>query len=532
VTAFVCPTSFLRRIGEHDKALSQDEKYSKRLRVVRKRLNKRASKFSLDNEAADLTHFGKRINEMSKTELRNSFVGSDDEKNDEPFSYDGLIAKSKEERAAARRQKMETEAELEDLDGSFMGMVSLLERRDVDADKLANGTFNEDDDLAAMARSFQMDNIRKAQAGDRTLTEREKIEQLNALIRKSAEARSAAAVDDEGENDAEDDDDVLVESDIDDEDGEPEQEETSTESSPNSLLSLMNRFLEHPEEILSLRHQLLEVARVTPAGEIATFFKDNLFEVVKGDMSLTKKEILLIKLVTILFPLDHLRHSIVVPTTKILENVCLNDPNASVCHLSLLSEFLIKGSKYSPAFLSLAGRLYRGSQLDDIKQSVMSITALFCGAFTRESLSGPLIHFFPEFFTLIPNCEEPFVPLRLHHFKPVEVLSLEPAFHEDGTEWNGQHREIREAKRMERQFKQEKKLTVKEMRREAVATESFHAIQKKRENEKAELARKRTESKMQQAEQNWRLTKTDQGKQDNRKMKSHKRPRRGGAGGK
>jgi len=88
-------------------------------------MNKRASKFSLEKET-ELTHFGKRINEMSKTELRSAYIGSGDEE-EQPFSYDGLIANSKEERAAARRQKMEAEAELEDLDGSFMGMITKLE---------------------------------------------------------------------------------------------------------------------------------------------------------------------------------------------------------------------------------------------------------------------------------------------------------------------------------------------------------------------------------------------------------------------
>ena len=463
---------------------------------------------------------------MSKTELRSAYIGSDDEESQEPFSYDGLIAKSKEERSAVRRQKMEAEAELEDLDGSFMGMLSRLERRDVDADKLANGSFNEDDDLAAMARAFQMENIRKAQAGDRTLTEGEKKEQLNSLIRKSAEARDAAIQDNVEYDEAhEENEDIIVESDSD----ELRQDESSEQldaSESSSFVSLVKRFISKPDEIGRGRSQLVDVARSTSAIDISAYFKEHLFDPIEGKQALTKDQIVLIKLVTVLFPLDHLRHSIVVPTIKILEHICFNDSKATICHLMLLCELLTKAPKYSAAFLYLAGRLYREARNEETRKAIVEHVAEFCSNFTREALYGPISHFFPELMTLLTT-NEPFVPLRLHHFKPVEVVCLEPAFHEDGTEWNGQHREIRDAKRVERQYKQEKKLTVKEMRREAAATESFHAIQKKKEKEKLELSRKRTESKMQQAEQNWRLTKTDQGKQDDRKMKSHKRPRRG-----
>lgn len=486
-------------------------------------MNKRASKFSLEKET-ELTHFGKRINEMSKTELRSAYIGSGDEE-EQPFSYDGLIANCKEERAAARRQKMEAEAELEDLDGSFMGMITKLERRDIDADKLANGIVAEDDDLAFMARAFQMDNIRKANAGDRTLTEGEKQDMVQAQVRESHAARGLASRDAEyreDEEEVEEDGDVIVESDSDAMEVEtPESGSVEESSNVSDLASLIERLIASPESIPSSRDELVTMARSTPSSEIFQYFKDNFFTPLEGaKRALTPRETLLIKLITMMFPLDHLRHSIVVPTIKVLETAL----DLNICHLRLFADLLLDSPKYSSAYLALASRLYREAMYESMKQSVLELAAEFCANFTREALSGPLAFYFPE---IVGKSDEPFVPIRLHHFKPVEVPSLEPAFHENGTEWNGDHRELREAKKMERQYKQEKKLTVKEMRREAHATEAFHAIQKNKEKQKIEAARKRTESIMQQAEQNWRLTKTDQGKDDKRKMKSRKKPRRG-----
>jgi hypothetical protein len=107
----------------------------------------------------------------------------------------------------------------------------------------------------------------------------------------------------------------------------------------------------------------------------------------------------------------------------------------------------------------------------------------------------------------------------------VEVLSLEPAFHEDGEQWNGQNREMRESKKLDRKVKQEKRITAKEMRREAAANEAFFAIEKQKDRAKVEHARKRTVAKMQEAEENFKLTKTDNGKVDSRKMKSNKKRR-------
>ena len=72
--------------------------------MVRKKQNKRASKYSLDKET-DLTHFGRKIAEMDKSDLRDAYIGMEDEEDDKPFSYDTLIAKSKEERAVLQRPK-------------------------------------------------------------------------------------------------------------------------------------------------------------------------------------------------------------------------------------------------------------------------------------------------------------------------------------------------------------------------------------------------------------------------------------------
>jgi hypothetical protein len=124
--------------------------------------------------------------------------------------------------------------------------------------------------------------------------------------------------------------------------------------------------------------------------------------------------------------------------------------------------------------------------------------------------------------------EESFVPMRLHTFKPIEVLSLEPAFHEDGEEWNGNHREIRAAKKLQQQYKKDKRLTAKEMRREASATEAYTAVQKQREKQKLEIERKRSVAKMHEAEANYHFTRTDNGKPPSQPLKKRKKVRLGG----
>jgi len=66
---------------------------------------------------------------------------------------------------------------------------------------------------------------------------------------------------------------------------------------------------------------------------------------------------------------------------------------------------------------------------------------------------------------------------------------------------------------LQQQYKKDKRLTAKEMRKEARATEAFAAIQKQKEKAKMDLARKRTAAKLQEAEDGFRFTKTDNGKQ-------------------
>ena len=179
--------------------------------MIRKKQNQRASKYSLEQET-DLTHFGKNIGEMTKSEIRQAYIGSGDEQDEEPFSYDSLISKSKELRAAARRQKMEAEAELEDLDGSFKELIPSLERRNMEKDRLLNGGIEDDDDLAVLARSFQMENVKKAMAGERSISAVEVQDRMNQIVRQSEAEKSAAAnqnLEEEDENESA----VIVESD-------------------------------------------------------------------------------------------------------------------------------------------------------------------------------------------------------------------------------------------------------------------------------------------------------------------------------
>ena len=485
--------------------------------MIRKKQNKRASKYSLEQET-DLTHFGKKIGDMTKSEIRQANIGSGDEQDEEPFSYDSLISKSKELRAAARRQKMEAEAELEDLDGSFKGLIPSLERRNMEKDRLLNGGIEDDNDLAFLARSFQMENVKKAMAGERSISAVEVQDRMNQIVRQSEAEKSAAAnqnLEEEDDNEAA----VIVES-----DSECLLDPILSTEKPaaSTLFSSISDLLKNPDEIPTNRVKLVDLARSTSASEINEFFVNELFTPLASTTPMNSCHLLIVRIASILFPLDHLRHSIMVPALKLLETACFAS-TANMCHLILLADFLRAGPKYSPAFFSLAGRLYRNDP--DSRNTIVSIASDICSKFTKESLFGPIQYFFPELLPLFSHSEEPFVPLRLHTFKPVEVLSLEPAFHEDGTEWNGQNKEIREAKKLDRKLKDEKRLTAKEMRREAAATESFFAIEKQKEKAKVDLARKRTIAKMQEAEDNFKLTKTDNGKVDDRKMKSNKKRR-------
>lgn len=489
---------FIRRLGEYNKDLSQEEKYSNRLRMVRKKHTKRASKYSLE-PAADLTHFGKRIADMPKSELRQAYIGSGDERDEEPFSYDSLIAKSKEFRAAARRQKMEAEAELEELDSSLSGSVwkSLARREIVDNRQTIA---EDDDDLAFLARSFQMENIRKATAGDRKATQAEIDESRNVLLRQSIVDREAANADDSdvGEAVADEDSDtgsITVEP--------TDAPEVKVVTSTSLIPYLKNLLLEKrvpvcADEIRRLR----EMGRDCPSVEILELFNQHISE---------NADLLIFELAAILFPLDHSRHPIAVPALKVLELKCMN-PDAKINELKLLAKFL--GKRYSPVFFKLASRLFSKHESE-----VMTLVVSVCCNFTQEALWGVLQYYFP---TLISEGDElpEFQALKLHQFKPVEVLSLEPSFHEDG--YTGEHKEMREAKRLEQQFKKDKRLTAKEMRREANAHETLFAMDKKKEQVKTAINKKRNIAALDQAESNFRLMQTDNGKEPTKQMKRNK----------
>jgi hypothetical protein len=503
--------------------LSTDEKYSHRLRMLRKKHTNRASKYSLEG-ATDLTHFGKNIGDMSKYELKQAYVGDGDEPDEQPFSYDTLIAKSKEHRAEARRQKMEAEAELDDLNSSFKTLQRSIELRDVYADKVRNSIPDDDDDLAAIARSFQMENVVKAPAGDRKVTTAEIDDQRNQLVRKSREARDQAARDTEYNEDEElvSGDDEEFEEDYTDHMETPVM--TPSHEGPSSLFSMIDSILESASsmDIISVRkNELLELAKRTPSDALNEYFKTKLF-----DLPIESRSLVLMKIGSIIFPLDFPRHCIVVPIVKTLESLAVTG------HMSvfiLLFEYLHRGGRFSPSLFQLGGRLYRETGDAAEREVIIKLVGEYCSHFTRESLDGVLRSLFPELLEMVDSSSsEFFTPLQLHHFKPVEVLCLEPAYHEDGEQWNGDHKEMRAAKRMEQKFKEEKRLTAKEMRREASATESFHAVQKKKQRETLDVERKRNIAKMNEAEANYRFTQTDNGKEPTLKMKRNKKSRLGG----
>ena len=487
--------------------------------MVRKKHNKRASKYSLDQQG-DLTHFGKRIADMPKSELRQAYVGSGDERDEEPFSYDSLIAKSKEFRAASRRQKMEAEAELEELDDSFKDVWTSLPRRDLGQDKMNNMIVDGEDDLAFIARSFQMENIRKAVATERRVTEAEVEEAKKVSARKLEDSRRAALRDNEYAEEE-----VVVESD--DDLGEPLETVIPvlpTPSSPSSLIPLIESLLftnPTPPPLENHREQLVEFARKCDPEEMREFFINHL-QTPNNDEHILS----LLRIVSFLFPLDHVRHPIAVPALKVLERICAK-PEAGRGHLELLCEFLTPAGKYSSVFLLLGGRLYREENIStESSTAILSIVSGFCSKFSRESLEGPILHFFPELLPLLPLT--PFVPLRLHQFKPIEVLSLEPAFHEDGSQWNGEHKELRAAKKLAQEFKKDKRLTAKEMRREAGAQESFFAMERKKEQAKIAAKAKRSLAALDQAENNFRQMRTDNGQEPTKQMKDRKKRRLGG----
>jgi len=491
--------------------------------MVRKKQNKRASKYSLEKET-DLTHFGKRISDMDKSDLRDAYIGFEDEEDGKPFSYDSLIAKSKEERAEARRKKMEAEAELEDLDQSFRSVFSSLEHRDIDRDKLQASNIQGEDDLAFIARSFQMENIQKAPATDRSKSESE-LKTLRADAEKATSSTKAAIANENVfDDEAVDEDDVIVESDPSDEDETyqgPQNVSALASSTDPALIQLIRSLISGQSLYISESDQekLLDMAKSTPSKIIDEFFKNELFDKVE-------KNLILIRIASILFPLGFQRHCIAVPILKVLEQMAL-EPTASMAHLILLHDFLIEGPKYSPSFFALAGRLWRDPTSDsDVRDDILTLVGRYCSCFTRESLYGVMDRFFPELLEMTKDTSS-FVPLRLHQFKPVEVLSLEPAFHEEGDQWNGNHKELREAKKLQQQYKKDKRLTAKEMRKEARATEGFAALEKQKEKEKMEIARKRMAAKFQEAEEGFRFTKTDNGKEKLFERKK-KKPRLGG----
>jgi hypothetical protein len=363
------------------------------------------------------------------------------------------------------------------------------------------------------------------------MTDFEKENQKKSALDKSAAAASAIArenvYDEEDDGSVFEEDTALVDTPTVAATGSSRDLGSSPEDSKMSshLIPIINSIFSNPTTITLRGEELIRAAQSTPIEVIDEYFKAELFDkqpAIVGEA----RGLILIKIASILFPVSFQRHSIVVPILKLLETIAWTE-RATISHLVLLFEYLIEGSKFSPSCFYLAGRLWR-QESSDKQQDIVILVSEYCSKFTRESLYGVIEEFFPELLEMMGSSDEVFTPMKLHTFKPVEVLSLEPAFHEEGEQWNGNHKEMREAKKLQQQYKKDKRLTAKEMRREAGATEAFAAVQKQKEKQKLELERKRTVTKMHEAEANYHFTRTDNGKPPSQPLKNRKKVRLGG----
>ena len=123
-----------KRIGEKIAGLSEEQKSIMRFAKERKMRSQKKSAFALNPEESEgLTHYGRSIDDIDKSELRGALPEDEDDDFDQsglPSSaYSEVIQKSKDAKRERQLEKEKHEKDLEDLDAAFTSFQGKLDFR-------------------------------------------------------------------------------------------------------------------------------------------------------------------------------------------------------------------------------------------------------------------------------------------------------------------------------------------------------------------------------------------------------------------
>jgi len=157
-------------------------------RLVRLRQKETKRSFNLGTEQ-DLQHGGKSIAELADSELRESVVGSDDEEYWKDSTVDDIVERGRIRKAEEKREKMEHERQLGDLDEGFGDLMSELQFRPPKAQQIRERV--EPDTYDKLLKELVYD--KKATATERTKTAEEIARDLSDKLEALERAQAARA---------------------------------------------------------------------------------------------------------------------------------------------------------------------------------------------------------------------------------------------------------------------------------------------------------------------------------------------------
>jgi len=482
-----------KRIGEKIASISQEEKeYMRFTRERQLRANgKKNAAFNLDPKSEGLTHFGRSIDDLDKSELRGQPTSDDDGDDqpfnpDEPISYDSVIARSKEHKADRFREKERHEQELDDLDKNFTAMLPSLDFR---GPRGSHGA-PEIDDYDRLTISLANDRkaapaVMQKSAIEVAWDEKRRLESLENARRQR-------------------------------ELGDREDEETGeAEETPETASDAFESFVEFilEEKMANLKEVLpLLLTKAEAAGpRVESFFSSELLDRYGEEPEPDARALNLLRLACNLLSVTDFQNRILTPALILLSHWSLA-PSAGIKQLALLFSLLAPSKRYLPCFLVLAARLIKegSEEAMDLLESYLELMPSETVAMAGDLLGGC-------WTKPVASLEA----LRLHAFKPMEVPALEPVFYESNR--SREDPELAQRKQLKKELAMERRATKRHLTRDAQATQAIAAQKKRKFDEVQEEAAKRVRRILDQSEEEIRKLSTTNRK---RVMKSNKRPPR------
>ena len=527
-----------RRIGEKVAALSSEDRNFLRFAQQRKK-NKKSLPFALDDSNLALLN-----------DKNHSLLG--------PQSFGDLDHNSQDGQSPLDEQEP-TGPSLDDLDARFTSAMSAL-------------TFGRDqtrqapDEYDAITR--QLADSRKAKISDRlkseleiqweqdkarSLLENDRLKRMighDELVPSDDENLCASdhesvASDEEASSEEADEE---VDGSVSDEEseGSNDEEEEESEKETTEFGSLVNFVLSSSERLASLpsvKVKLLELAQTSPA-ETEEFFEKEFFA--KYNENVDERGLGLMRVAVTIFPLTDFQHRVLIPMqmllaswaddlAKLLATTLTTTPSQATTTSTTLTttaatteEELSRGLKYMGLLycMTAPSGKYCGSFFELGRQLIASKEAEI--AKTARELVRRMVTQLPRDGLLAVHgdmVEERgrLWPLRMQHFKPMEVPALEPVFFSSVR--GREDPEVAERKRLKRELAGEKRDAKRHLIRDAQVTQAL-AVEKKRKFDQVLEGNAKKERRMlEMANEEFRKLATTNLK---REVKKHKKGRMAG----